>query len=163
MPFIQKVCIIFKMRLIFPRINGLLSSYMPQILLQIQICSTLNLSIIARKYANCLVQHTAVCLNTFLLWNNRNQYKNHVQLFCSSNCLPLCPFFAVRCLRWCQAHVQAVLWAAFCHANNIDVKSAILLILRHSHLLSVHHNVQFTVRTCGQRTVLLPHPNNCHF
>ena len=83
---------------------------------------------------------------------------------CSSNCLPLCPFFVVRCLRRCQAHVQAVaLWAAFRHANNIVVKSAILLILRHSHLLSVHHNVQFTVRTCARCTVFLPHPNNCHF
>ena len=44
---------------------------------------------------------------------------------CSSSCLPSYPFFVVRCLRWCQAHVQAVaLWAAFCHANNIVVKSA---------------------------------------
>ena len=72
------------MRLIFPRINGLLSSYMPQILLQIQnLFHPQPVRIIARKYANCLVPHTAVRLNTFLLstMDNRNQYKNHVQLF----------------------------------------------------------------------------------
>ena len=52
---------------------------------------------------------------------------------CSSSWLPSCPFFAVRCLRRCQAHVQAVaLWAAFCHANDIVVKSTILLIFRQS-------------------------------
>ena len=83
---------------------------------------------------------------------------------CSSNCLLSCPFFVERCLRQSQAQVEAVaLWAAFRHANNIVVKSAILLIFRHSHLLSVHHNVQFTVTTCAQCTVVLPHPNNCHF
>ena len=43
------------------------------------------------------------------------------------------------------------------------MESAILLIFRHSHLLSVHHNVQFTVRTCAQHTVVLPHLNNCRF
>ena len=53
---------------------------------------------------------------------------------CSSNCLPSCPFFVVRCLRRYQAHVQAVaLWATFRYAN----KSAILLNFRHGHLLSV--------------------------
>ena len=83
---------------------------------------------------------------------------------CSSNCLLSCPFFVERCLRQSQAQVEAVaLWAAFRHANNIVVKSAILLIFRHSHLLSVHRNVQFTVTTCAQCTVVLPHPNNCHF
>ena len=83
---------------------------------------------------------------------------------CSSNCLLSCLFFVVRCLRQSQAHVQAVaLWAAFCHTNNIVVKSAILLIFWHSHLLSVHCNVQFTVTTCAQCTVILPHPNNRHF
>ena len=69
---------------------------------------------------------------------------------CSSNCLPSYPFFVVRCLHRCQAHVQAVaLWAAFRHANNIVVKRAILLIFRHSHLLSVHRNVRFTVTACA--------------
>ena len=83
---------------------------------------------------------------------------------CSSNCLLSCSFFVERCLRQSQAQVEAVtLWAAFRHANNIVVKSAILLIFRHSHLLSVHRNVQFTVTTCAQCTVVLPHPNNCHF
>ena len=83
---------------------------------------------------------------------------------CSSNCLLSRLFFVVRCLRQSQAHVQAVaLWAAFRHANNIVVKSAILLIFRHSHLLSVHCNVQFTVTTCAQCTVILPHLNNRHF
>ena len=83
---------------------------------------------------------------------------------CSSNCLPLRPFFVVMCLRRCQAHIQAVaLSAAFHHAKNIVVKSAILLIFWHSHLLSVHRNAQFTVTTCAQRTVVLPHPNNHHF
>ena len=83
---------------------------------------------------------------------------------CRSNCLLSCPFFVERCLRQSQAQVEAVaLWAAFRHANNIVVKSAILLIFRHSHLLSVHRNVQFTVTTCAQCTVVLPHPNNCHF
>ena len=32
---------------------------------------------------------------------------------------------------------QFALWAAFCHANNIVVKSAILLIFRHSHLSTI--------------------------
>ena len=83
---------------------------------------------------------------------------------CSSNCLPLRPFFVVMCLRRCQAHVQAVaLSAAFHHANNIVVKSAILLIFRHSHLLSVYCNVQFIVMTCARRTVVLCHPNNPYF
>ena len=83
---------------------------------------------------------------------------------CSSNCQPSCPLFVVRCLRQSQAHVQAVApSAAFHHANNIVVKSAILLIFRHSHLLSVHCNVQFTVTTSAQSTVILPHANNCHF
>ena len=50
-----------KMRLIFPHINGLLSSYVPQILLQ-------PVRIIARKFANRLVPHTAVHLHTFLLY-----------------------------------------------------------------------------------------------
>ena len=45
-----------KMRLIFPHINGLLSSYVPQILLQ-------PVRIIARKFANRLVPHTAVHLS----------------------------------------------------------------------------------------------------
>ena len=83
---------------------------------------------------------------------------------CSSNCLPLRPFFVVMCLRRCQAHIQAVaLSAAFHHAKNIVVKSAVLLIFWHSHLLSVHCNVQFTVMACAQRTVLLSRPNNCYF
>ena len=72
-----------KMRLIFPRIIGLLSSYIPQILLQIHanLFCPQSFRIIARKYANRLVPHTNVCLNKFLLWNIRNQYKNFVQLF----------------------------------------------------------------------------------
>ena len=83
---------------------------------------------------------------------------------CSSNCLPLRPFFVVMCLCRCQAHVQAVaLSAAFHHANNIVVKSAILLIFRHSHLLSVYCNVQFIVMTCARHTVVLCHPNNPYF
>ena len=61
--------LLYRMRLIFPHINGLLSSYVPQILLQ-------PVRIIARKSANRLVPHTAVHLHTFLLWNNHNQYKN---------------------------------------------------------------------------------------
>ena len=68
---------------IFPHINGLLSSYVPQVLLQIEICSALNLS--ASLHCYCLVPLTAVRLNTFLLWNNRNQYKNCVQLFVVPN------------------------------------------------------------------------------
>ena len=85
-------------------------------------------------------------------------------IICSSNCLPLRPFFVVMCLRRCQAHVQAVaLSAAFHHANNIVVKSPILLIFRHSHLLSVYCNVQFIVMTCARRTVVLCHPNNPYF
>ena len=65
---------------------------------------------------------------------------------CSSSWLPSCPFFVVRCLRRCQAHVQAVaLWAAFCHANDIVVKSTILLIFRHSHLQPVHHPSQCAI------------------
>ena len=83
---------------------------------------------------------------------------------CSSNCLLSCPFFVVRCLCQSQAHVQTVaLWAAFRHANNIVVKSTILLIFRHSHLLSVHRNLQFTVTTNAQCTVVLPHLNKRHF
>ena len=46
--------------------------------------------------------------------------------------------FVVRCLRRCQAYVQAVaLSAAFRNANNLVVKSTILLMFQHSHLLSV--------------------------
>ena len=83
---------------------------------------------------------------------------------CSSQCLPSCPFFVGRCLCPCQAQVQAVaLWAAFRHVNNIVVKSAILLIFWHSHLPFLHGNLQFTVTTCARHTVVLPHPNNCHF
>ena len=120
--------------------------------------------IIARKYADRLVLHTAVRLNTFLLWNSRNQYKNRVQLFVVPTAYHRAHLFVVRCLRRCQAHVQAVaLSAAFHHANNIVVKSAILLIFQRSHLLSVHLNVQFAVTTCARRTVVLPHPNNRHF
>ena len=63
-PFIQKVCIIFKMRLIFPRINGLLSSYMPQILLQIQICSTLNLSTSLPENVPIVLSRTLLCAST---------------------------------------------------------------------------------------------------
>ena len=154
------------MRLIFPRIIGLLSSYVPQILLQIHanLFCPQPVRIIARKYANRLVPHTTVRLNKFLLWNIRNQYKNYVQLFVVLIAYHRAHFFVVRCLRRCQVHVQAVpLWFAFCHANNIAVKSAILLIFRHSHLLSVHCNVQFTVTTCARRTVVLPHLNNRHF
>ena len=63
-------CLLCKMRLIFPHIiNGLLSSYVPQILLQ-------PVRIIARKFANPLVPHTAVHLHTFPLWYNHSQYKN---------------------------------------------------------------------------------------
>ena len=162
-PVSRKTC------LIFPRIIGLLSSYVSQILLQIHanLFCPQPVGIIARKYANRIVPHTAVRLNKFLLLNNMEQSQSIQELcptICSSNCLTLCPFFVVRCLRRCQAHVQAVvLWAAFRHANNIVVKSAILLIFRHSHLLSFHCNMQFTVTTCAQRTVVLPHPNNHHF
>ena len=48
-----------------------------------QICSALNLSgSLPIAIANSRpVSHTTVRLNTFLLWNNHNQYKNHVQLF----------------------------------------------------------------------------------
>ena len=154
------------MRLIFPRMIGLLSSYVPQILLQIHanLFCPQPVRIIARKYANRLVPHTTVRLNKFLLWNIRNQYKNYVQLFVVLIAYHRAHFFVVRCLRRCQVHVQAVvLWVAFRHANNIAVKSAILLIFRHSHLLSVHCNVQFTVMTCARRTVVLPHLNNRHF
>ena len=74
---------------------------------------------------------------------------------CSSSCLPSCPFFVVRCLHRCQAHVQAVaLSVAFRHSNNIVIKSAILLIFRHSHLLSVHRNVRFTVTAFAWCTVV---------
>ena len=139
--------ILCKTRLIFPCINGLLSSYVPQILLQIQMFFPQPVRIIARKYANRLVPHTAVHLNTFPLWNICNQYKNCVRpTICSSNWLPSSPFFVVRCLRRCQAHVQAVaLWAAFCHSNNIVVKSTILLIFRHSHLQPVHRPSQCAI------------------
>ena len=58
---------------------------------------------------------------------------------CSSSCLPSYPFFVVRCLPWCQAHVQAVaLWAAFCHANNIIVKSASYLSITKCNSLWQH-------------------------
>ena len=111
--------LLYKMRLIFPHINGLLSSYMPQILLQ-------PVRIIARKFANRLVPHTAVHLHTFLLMEQSQSIQESCPTICRSSCLPSYPFFVVWCLRWSQAHVQAVaLWAAFCHANNIVVKSAI--------------------------------------
>ena len=96
------------MRLIFPRIIGLLSSYVPQILLQIHanLFCPQPVHIIARKYTVCL--NTAVHLNKFLLWNIRNQYKNSVQLFVVLIANHRAHFFVVRCLRRCQAHVQAV-------------------------------------------------------
>ena len=98
------------MRLIFPRIIGLLSSYVPQILLQIHanLFCPQPVRIIARKYANRLVPHTTVRLNKFLLWNIRNQYKNYVQLFAVLIAYHRAHFFVVRCLRRCQVHVQAV-------------------------------------------------------
>ena len=86
------------MRLIFPRIIGLLSSYVPQILLQIHanLFCPQPVRIIARKYANRLVPHTAVRLNKFLLWNIRNQYKNYVQLFVVPIAYHRAHFFVVR-------------------------------------------------------------------
>ena len=98
------------MHLIFPRIIGLLSSYVPQILLQIHanLFCPQPVRIIARKYANRLVPHTTVRLNKFLLWNIRNQYKNYVQLFVVLIAYHRAHFFVVRCLRRCQVHVQAV-------------------------------------------------------
>ena len=105
--------LLYRMRLIFPHINGLLSSYVPQILLQ-------PVRIIARKFAN---HHASPYVSTM---EQSQSIQESCPTICSSSCLPSYPFFVVRCLRWCQAHVQAVaLWAAFCHANNIAVKSAI--------------------------------------
>ena len=59
-----------KTRLIFPRIIGLLSSYVSQILQQIHanLFCPQPVCIIARKCANRLVPHTAVRLNKFLLY-----------------------------------------------------------------------------------------------
>ena len=149
---------------IFPRINGLLSSYVPQVLLQIEICSALNLS--ASLLGNMpIVLPTHCCASQhFSTMEQLQSIQELCPTICSSQCLPSCPFFVGRCLCPCQAQVQAVaLWAAFRHANNIVVKSAILLIFRHSHLPSLHGNLQFTVTTCAWHTVVLPHPNNCHF
>ena len=135
------------MRLIFPHINGLLSSYMPQILLQ-------PVRIIARKFANRLVPHTAVHLHTFLLWNNHNQYKNRVQLF-------VVPAPAA------YHHTHFLLYGASAEAK---LMSKQLLCELHfampttllSRVLSVHHKVQFTLTTCARRPIVLPHLNNCH-
>ena len=130
-----------------------------------QICSSLNMSASLPGNTPIVLSRTLLYISTSFYYMEHSQSRQELcPTICSSNCLPLCPFFVVRCLRQYQAHVQAVaLWAAFCHANNIVVKSAILLVFRHSHLLSVHCNVQFTVTTCARRTVILPHPNNRHF
>ena len=117
--------VLSKMRPIFPRINGLLSSYMPQILLQIQVCSALNLSHHCQEICQsscpahcCASQHVSTM-------EQSQSTQELCPTICSSHCLLSCPFFVVRCLRQSQAHVQPVaLWAAFCHANNIVVKSA---------------------------------------
>ena len=138
--------LLYKMRLIFPHINGLLSSYVPQILLQ-------PVRIIARKFANRLVPHTAVHLHTFLLWNNHNQYKNRVQLFV----VPAA-----------YHHTHFLLYGASTEAK---LMSKQLLCELHfampttllSRVLSVHHKVQFTLTTCARRPIVLPHLNNCHF
>ena len=110
------------MRLIFPRIIGLLSSYVPQILLQIHanLFCPQPVRIIARKYANRLVPHTTVRLNKFLLWNISRSIQELCPTICSSNCLPSCPFFcckvspsmpsscpsscSVSCISPCQQH-----------------------------------------------------------
>ena len=139
--------ILCKTRLIFPCINGLLSSYVPQILLQIQICSSLNLFASLPGNMPIVLSRTLLCISTSFYYMEQSQSIQELcPTICSSNCLTLCPFFVVRCLRRCQAHVQAVaLWAAFCHSNNIVVKSTILLIFRHSHLQPVHRPSQCAI------------------
>ena len=86
---------------------------------------------------------------------------------CSFNCLPSlsCPSFCCKVSlpmpSSCPSSVA--LSAAFRQANSLVVKSTILLMFRHSHLLSVHRNVEFAVTTCARSTIVLPHLNNQYF
>ena len=60
--------VLCKTWLIFPRINGLLSSYMPQILLQIEICSALNLSASLLGNMPIVLSRTLLCVSTLLYY-----------------------------------------------------------------------------------------------
>ena len=60
--------VLCKTWLIFPRINGLLSSYMPQILLQIEICSALNLSASLLGNMPIVLSCTLLCVSTLLYY-----------------------------------------------------------------------------------------------
>ena len=56
--------VLCKTCLIFPRINGLLSSYVPQILLQIESCSVLNLSASLLGNMPIVLSRTLLCIST---------------------------------------------------------------------------------------------------
>ena len=60
--------VLCKTWLIFPRINGLLSSYVPQILLQIEICSALNLSTSLLGNMPIVLSHTLLCVSTLFYY-----------------------------------------------------------------------------------------------
>ena len=60
--------VLCKTWLIFPRINGLLSSYMPQILLQIEICSALNLSASLLGNMPIVLSCTLLCVSTLFYY-----------------------------------------------------------------------------------------------
>ena len=107
------------MRLIFPRINGLLSSYMPQILLQIQICSTLNLSTPLPENMPIVLSRTLLCASTRFYYGtiaiNTRIMSNYlyfqlptiVPIFCCkvSPLMPSsCPSSSVSCILPCQQH-----------------------------------------------------------
>ena len=95
-----------KMRLIFPRIIGLLSSSKFYCKFM-QICSALNLSASLPGNMPIVLSRTLLCVRKSY-WNIRNQYNNYVQLFVVLIAYRRAHFFVVRCLRRCQVHVQAV-------------------------------------------------------
>ena len=124
MPFIQKVHVTLKTSLIYD------ASYFSSYKWPIVFLRAPNFAATCPHHCQEICQSscpTHCCASPYVSTMEQSQsIQESCPTICSSSCLPSYPFFVVRCLRWCQAHVQAVaLWAAFCHANNIVVKSAI--------------------------------------